>query len=97
MQGYVGAEHRFGRSSLIRLGSNYYIRWQRRKNKKEKMKDIHELTRKQYNEIKALIGPIKNKDVQPTSKGYKAVLYLHETNTKYHMRVRRYLERNEII
>ena len=95
--GYVGAEHKFGRSSIIRVNSKHYVRWQRRKNVKEQMKDIHPITKQQYEQMKTLLGPVVTKQVRDVQDGYQAVVYLHETSTTHYMRVKRYLKKHQII
>jgi hypothetical protein len=87
--GYVNAEHLFGRSRIKRTGTNTYIMWQWHNDTDPAA--IRKITRKQYQDIKNLIGPIK--DTLHMSNGIK---YIHEHLPKHYMRVRRYLKKEGI-
>lgn len=96
IKGYVFSNHVFGKSKLVRNAQHlYYLHWQMNK-KGPNINDIIKLSPKQYQEIKKLLGPVKETHEKIISDRSKAVEYIHETNSKYYMRVKRYLKKNKL-
>lgn len=91
MSGYKHAVHVFGRSMMGRLGSTHHLQYQWRN--KSTPFDTILLTKKQYKEIKELLGPV----VETIKIPEESIKITHETGSKYYMRVKRYLIKNNLI
>ena len=96
-RGYVNAVHVFGKTMMARLGSTYHIQWVW--TKKSKPIDNIKLTKKQYDHIKSLLGPVTNKEIHSMNEAgtYSSIKIWHSQEPKHYMRVKRYLKKEGIL
>lgn len=96
VSGYLSSKHVFGKSIMTRAAKGfYYLKWQRRFD--EDLDEIISLTRKQYEDIKSLLAPNPDKAEYELSDRSKTVIYYHKSASKYYIRVRRYLTKNNLL
>jgi hypothetical protein len=97
VSGYVSARHTFGRSLIIRGAKGfYYMKWQW-SIKDTDVDNIIPLTKLQYDTIKKMLLPYKNKIETPLSDRSLTVHYIHPTSPKNYMQIKRYLLKNKIL
>jgi|LGOV01.1.fsa_nt_gb hypothetical protein len=94
-KGYMNAVHVFGRSMMGRLGQTRHLQWQWR-NKSKPLQTIS-LTKKQYDDIKKLLGPIDSKAVNTLTEYSNSIRIYHTHTAKYYMRVKRYIKKEGLI
>lgn len=95
-KGYINAVHVFGKSMLARLGQTCHLQWQWRKDSRPTTSPMILLTKKQYDSIKKLLGPIIKRD-QDIGTHTSSIKIYHESNSKHYMRVKRYLKKEGLL
>jgi len=95
--GYVFSVHGFGKSYITRSANNSYLLvWQHRKHRKLLYCTVS-ITREQYNGIKKLLLSVRSQAERDVGEKGKAIAYIHHTDSKTYMRIRRYLMKEEIL
>lgn len=92
--GYLNAEHVFGYSSIVRIGSNFYVRWQIHKRRDTDKYRVQKITREQYYKIKGFLIGVRSKQ---SNEAHRTIRYVHDTNSTVYMRVKRYLIKEELL
>jgi hypothetical protein len=96
VSGYLSAQHVFGRSIMTRAAKGfYYLKWQLRF--QEDLDQIISLTKKQYQDIKAMLMPDPEIIEHEISDRSKTVVYYHKTSPKHYARIKKYLIKNNLL
>jgi len=89
--GYVFSIHAFGRSYISRSANkSFLLVWQQRKHRKL----LHctcTISREHYNTIKKMLLPVKAQAERDVGEKGKAIGYIHKTDSRTYMRIKRYL------